>query len=101
MVYLLCVKIIRHFHKVSGNELIPYASSGWTMNIVIIIMTRPSLYSSLAETCVSIDGVVLKGQEFRWVDPSGSPANVSNCYYTSTPAHFISRHISLRGESTC
>ena len=55
--------------------------------------------ASLLETCVSIDGVALKGQEFRWVQASGDePADVSSCRYTSTATHFISQEIPLNGE---
>lgn len=40
----------------------------------------------------------MKGQEFRWVDASGEPADTSSCHYTSTATHFISQEIPLNGE---
>ena len=56
------------------------------------------IVSSFVETCVSIDGVALKGQEFIWVDASGNTADVSSCYYTDTGTHFISDKIPFPGE---
>ena len=51
------------------------------------------------ETCVSIDGVAIKGQEFRWIDAmSNMAANVNSCRYIDTGTHFISQEIPFSGE---
>ena len=63
------------------------------MNIISIFLILSHL-----ETCLSIDGVALKGQEFRWVDESGDLGNTSSCVYTDTPTHFISQKIPFPGS---
>ena len=63
-------------------------------------MNTVNIVSSLGiiETCVSVNGVALKGQEFTWVGANGDTVDVSGCYYTDTGTHFISEEIPFPGE---